>query len=189
MKSVLLSVMFSNTLFKKNILGSIFLCTIWPGNLNFKRHFFPNCRNPARPCSKINPVSVKWKAAWNDFWYIASSLSNLPCPIIGIKGRFGALFQGSLQMTQLIPQSRIYPTLPIPTKITEKPLQRSALTPLVSLFSCTFNYLIFTENLNSSFLLEWNIAVLLAHRHLLYTNIPQYDSISVQVSVIQCTLV
>lgn len=74
------------------------------------------------------------------------------------QGRFGALFQGSLQMTQLIPQSRIYSSLPIPMKITEKPLQRSALTPPVFLFSCTFNYLIFTENLNSSFLLEWNIA-------------------------------
>ena len=88
---------------------------------------------------------------------------------------------------QLIPQSRIYSSLHIPLKITGKPQQRSALRPLVFLFSCTFNYLIFTENLKSWFLLEWNIAVLLAHRHLFYTNIPQYDSISVR--VIQCTLV
>ena len=81
--------------FKKVVLnlslGLFFGRPIWPGDLNFMRDFFPNCGNPARPRSKIIPVSVKWKAAWNDFWYIASSPSNLLCTITGIKGRFGAL--------------------------------------------------------------------------------------------------
>ena len=62
-----------------------------PFDLATMRDFFPNYGNPARPRSKINPVTVKWKAAWNDFWYIASSPSNLPRTITGIKGRFGAL--------------------------------------------------------------------------------------------------
>ena len=57
-KSVLLSVMFSNTLIQKIVLihGSIFLRPIWHGNVNFMQHFFPNCGNPTRLYSRINPV-------------------------------------------------------------------------------------------------------------------------------------
>ena len=53
-KSVLLSVMFSNTLFQKNSTYPwvYFSCV---GNENFLRHFFPNSGNPARPRSRITP--------------------------------------------------------------------------------------------------------------------------------------
>ena len=57
-KSVLLLVTLSNTFIKTIVLihGSIFWRPIWHGNVNFMQHFFPNCRNPTRPCSRINPV-------------------------------------------------------------------------------------------------------------------------------------
>ena len=36
-------------------MGLFCLCPIWRGNVNFMRHFFPNCGNPARSRSRINP--------------------------------------------------------------------------------------------------------------------------------------
>ena len=57
-KSLLFSVMFSNTLFPKKILilGSIFLLHIRHSNLNVMWDFFSNCRNPARLHSRIHPA-------------------------------------------------------------------------------------------------------------------------------------
>ena len=49
---------FSNTLFQENSTYPwvyFFLRPIRPGNVNFMRHFFLNCGNPARPRSGINP--------------------------------------------------------------------------------------------------------------------------------------
>ena len=63
-KSVLLSVMFSNTLFQKNSTYPwvYFSCG---GNVNFLRHFFPNSGNPARPLSRITPGLY---APRREFW-------------------------------------------------------------------------------------------------------------------------
>ena len=66
-KSVLLSVMFPQTLLQKKsylFLGLFCLCPIWRGNVNFMWHFFRSCRNRARLRSRINPDLCRqlWKA-------------------------------------------------------------------------------------------------------------------------------
>ena len=47
-------------------LGVFFCGPIWHGNVNFMWHFFPNCGNPTRPHTGINPAAnglmVKFKA-------------------------------------------------------------------------------------------------------------------------------
>ena len=51
---------FQNSLFQRTILilGSISWCSVWRENAKFMWHFFPNCGNPVRPCSRINPDNI-----------------------------------------------------------------------------------------------------------------------------------
>ena len=56
--SVVVSDVFEYFISKKKYLslGLFFWRPVWRGNVNFMRHFFPNCGNPARLRSRINPA-------------------------------------------------------------------------------------------------------------------------------------
>ena len=55
-------------------MGLFFLHPIWRGNEDFMRHFFPNCGNPARLRSRINPAVCHLYRFWTSYHKVMGSI-------------------------------------------------------------------------------------------------------------------